>query len=845
VRGDLPRGTVTLVFTDVAGSTKLLEQIGQEGYAAALAEHRAALRGAFARQGGVEVDTQGDSFFFVFETPQQALVATSDVRTALEAGEIQVRIGIHTGTPLLTDEGYVGKDVHRASRIASAGHGGQILVSASTAALVEDDGFELIDLGRHRLKDLPRPERLFQYGSGDFPPIRSLSPSNLPPPTTPFLGRQAELGRVREILADRNVRLLTLTGPGGIGKTRLALQAAEACSDLFPDGRWWVALGPLSDPQLARSSLAAALSTEEPRETLAESDLIARLGTGRSLVLMDSAEHLLPSLAEVLAPLLSLAGGATFLITSRAPLHLDAEVEYLVPSMAHDDAIAFFLSRAGAAGIDLEVSPALGRLCERLDRLPLAMKLMAAQLKMFSVEQLTDGIASVLDARGQPDTDPRHRTLRATIEWSHSLLGPEEERAFRRISVFPAGATAEALREITEADLDTLLLLLERGLIHRRDDGAKPRFWMLETIHEFGSERLQEAGELMMMRGRHADFYRALATRAGVELDGATEDWLGILDPELENMRSTLSWFLDHADFGSAQQVAGSLGRFWIERGLLSELRRWLERSLEGGDRHGPAFIGAISRLSSVAYLQGEYDHARTTAEGALTAARALGDPMRIQLALTNLGNALEAMDLLDEAWPIEVEALEISRELRSEHPRLLVFALINVGYSALIRGRYEDSVRYEEEAISLARELGDLGSEGAARCNLAVASLRLGRIEVAADQLARAATSAIASRDRLFQADCLVVLAGLEVERGDHRSAARILGTSETLREVLGYEIQPAERALHQETVARIRSEIADVDFTRAWSEGAGLDAEDILALAIGSVTGNGERPA
>jgi predicted ATPase len=777
-----------------------------------------------------------DSFFFVFETPQQALVATSDACVALEAGRVQVRVGIHTGTPLLTDEGYVGKDVHRASRIAAAGHGGQVLVSAPTAALVEADGFELVDLGRHRLKDLPRPERLFQYGSGAFPPIKSLSLSNLPTPTTPFLGRRAELRRVQDILADSSVHLLTLTGPGGIGKTRLALQAAEACSDLFPDGRWWVPLGPISDPQLVRSSLAAALTAEEPRELLTESDLIARLGTGRSLVLMDSAEHLLPLLADELAPLLSIAAGATFLITSRAPLHLDAEIECPVPSMTYDDAIAFFVSRAGAAGIDLEVSPAVGQLCERLDRLPLAMKLMAGQLKMFSVEQLTDGLSSVLDIQGQRDTDPRHRTLRATIEWSHSLLGPEEERAFRRISVLPAGATADALREITGADLDTLLLLLERGLIHRRNDGPRPRFWMLETIREFAGERLEEAGEITLMRERHADFYRALASRAGVGLDGATEDWLRILDPELENMRSTLSWFLDRADFGSAQEVAGSLGRYWIERGLLSELRRWLERSLEGGERHGPAFIGAISRLSSVAYLQGEYDYARTTAEEALTAARPLGDSMRIQLALTNLGNALEAMDLLDEAWPIEVEVLQISRELWSKHPRLLVFALINVGYSALIRGRYEDSVGYEEEAISLARELGHHGSEGVARCNLGQALLRLGRIEEAADQLARAATSAIATSDRLLQADCLNVLAGLEVEREHPGSAALLLGTSEALREALGYKLQPAERILHDETVARVRSEIPEVDLTRVWSQGARLDAEESLALAIGS---------
>ena len=831
---------MTFVFTDVVGSTRLLQELGQAAYADALAGHHEAVRGAFSHHGGVEVDTQGDSFFFVFVTPQKALLASSDACAALEPGRIRVRIGVHTGTPLLTEEGYVGKDVHRASRIAGAGHGGQVLVSAATAALVEADGLELIDLGTHRLKDLARPERLFQYGSGTFPPLLSLSPSNLPIPTTPFLGRETELGRVTAILADDHVRLVTLTGPGGIGKTRLAIQAAAASSEQFPDGRWWVPLGPLSDPQLVRSSLAAALTADEPREVVAESDVIARLGVGRSLVLMDSAEHLLPSFADAISPLLSLAAGATFLITSRAPLHLDAETEYPVPSMTHEDAIAFFLARASAAGIDLERSVDVGRLCERLDRLPLAMKLIAAQLKLFSVEQLTDRVSSVLDVAGQRDADPKHRTLRATIAWSHALLGPEEQRAFRRISVFPAGATVEALEEITGADVDTLLVLLERGLIHRRDDGPEPRFWMLETIREFAQERLEGAGELAMMGERHADFYRALAVRGGLELDGAAVDrWLVILDPELESMRTTLSWFLERGDFGSAQEVAGSLGRFWSERGLLSEIRRWLERSLEGGDRHGPRFAGAISRLSSVLYLQGEYEPARLAAEEALLAARTVDDPMRVQLALTNLANALEAMDRLDEAWPIELEILELSRALRSDHPRLLVLALMNIGYSALIRGRYEEAIAYEEEAVWLAGDVGDRRTEGVASCNLAQTWLRMGRIDLSADHLARAAACAIAAPDPLLQADCLGVLARLEMERGDARSAARLLGASEAQRKALGYEIQPVERALHAETLTRIRRELTDPDFVRAWSEGASLDAEDSLAAAIGPSIG------
>jgi class 3 adenylate cyclase len=393
VRSDLPRGTVTFVFTDIAGSTKLLRELGEERYARELGEHRELVRGTFARHDGSEVDSQGDAFFFVFRTPQQALEAASEANSASKGGTVRVRIGVHTGTPILTSEGYVGTDVHRASRIADAGHGGQILVSATTSALVEDDRFELIDLGKHRLKDLARAERLFQLGSGAFPPIRSLSPSNLPAPTTAFLGRRAELEHLKQILAFGSARVVTLTGPGGIGKTRLAVQAARESSDRFPDGRWWVALGPLSDPQLVHSALASALASEMPREALTDSDRIARLGTGSSLVLLDSAEHLLPTLAEELAPIIGAAQGATFLVTSRAPLHLESEFEFPVPAMSPEDATSFFLSRAHAAGIELEPSAAQARLCERLDRQPLAMQLVAAQLKVFTIEQLTDRLS--------------------------------------------------------------------------------------------------------------------------------------------------------------------------------------------------------------------------------------------------------------------------------------------------------------------------------------------------------------------------------------------------------------------------------------------------------------------
>jgi predicted ATPase/class 3 adenylate cyclase len=831
MRVDLPTGTVTFVFTDIAGSTKLLLELGEERYAQALAGHRETLRAAFARYDGVEVGTEGDSFFVAFRTARQALDAISEGLEALRGGMIQVRVGIHTGTPLLTAEGYVGTDIHRASRIASAGHGGQVLVSGTTAALVDADRFDLVDLGEHQLKDLERSERIFQYGSGAFPPIRSFSPSNLPTPTTVFLGRQDELERVKGLIVDPDVRLLTLTGPGGIGKTRLALQAAFESSARFPDGRWWVPLGPLSDHRFALSALATAVGVEEVRDGSLASDLVSRLGAGRSLVLLDNAEHLLPSLTAELAPVVDGVEGVTFLVTSRAPLHLEAEYEYPVPTMSSDDASAFFLSRARASGIGVEPSTALTRLCERLDHLPLAMQLAAPRLKVLSVEQLTDTLSHALDLEGQRDTDPRHRTLRATIEWSHSLLVPPEQEAFRRLSVFAGGATADAIEDVTGADLDTLFALLDRSLVRRRDGAAGPRFWMLETIREFALERLAEADESLGTRGRHARFYRSLAVRAGIALDGHRGRWLEILDEELENLRTTLSWFLEAADHEGAQEVAGSLAVYWLDRGLLSELRSWLERSLEVEGHRGQAYVTAVSRLSTVAYLQGDYERARTAAEEALPAARALGDPAGIQLALANLANAREADGALDEASALEEEGLRIARDLRAERPRRLLVALINLGYTDVVRGRSEDAVRHLEEAIAVAHELGESVDAAAARCNLAMASLDLGRIDEAARLAAEATVAAIGASDRLLATDCLEVLAAVEAERGHHGSAARLLGTSEAARHALGYEMQPAERALHERTMGRIRGVMDESELADAWARGTEMDVEQAFA--------------
>src|SRR5687768_14540386 len=466
-RSDLPSGTVTFLFTDVEGSTRLLHALGAEGYADALATHRRILREASARHGGVEVDTQGDAFFIAFPTAPGALAAADEARHQLRTGPIRVRMGLHTGSPHLTDEGYVGPDVHRAARIAAAGHGGQILVSAATAQLL--DGPALRDLGDHRLKDLTAAERIFQADPDEHPPLKTLHQTNLPVPATPFLGREAELAELSALLARDGVRLVTLTGPGGSGKTRLALQAAADAAEAFAAGVWWVPLAALRDPALVLDGASAALG--------ASGDLAEHIGDKRLLLLLDNFEHLTPAAAD-LAPLLAACPNLTLLVTSREPLHLAGEHEYAVDPLQRSEAVELFMTRALAARRDIVANGEVALICERLDDLPLAIELAAARLKVLSpavsLERLEQRLP--LLAGGTRDAPERQRTLRATIEWSHELLTPDEQRLFARLAVFRGGCTLEAAEAVVDADLDTLQSLVDKSLVRVRDSG---RFWML------------------------------------------------------------------------------------------------------------------------------------------------------------------------------------------------------------------------------------------------------------------------------------------------------------------------------------------------------------------------------
>src|SRR5256886_9915947 len=499
---ELPTGTVTFLFTDIEGSTRLLHELG-DAYADALAEHRRALREVFSRHSGVEVDTQGDASCVAVARAKDALVAAVEAQRGLANGPIRVRMGLHTGEPVVTDEGYVGIDVHRAARIAAAAHGGQVVVSQTTYDLAGSDG--LRDLGEHRLKDLSAPERIFQLGEGEVPPLKTLYQTNLPIPATPFLGRERELGEVGETLARSDVRLLTLTGAGGSGKTRLALQAAAEAADDYPQGVWWVPLALVREPNDVVVTAARALG--------AGGSLEEAVGDRRLLLLLDNFEHVIAAVSDLTA-LLAQCPKLDVAVTSRERLQLDGEHVYPVPVLDRSAARELFAARARAVRPDFEPNGSLDELCARLDDLPLALELAAARTSILSTEQLLSRLGARLDLlKGGRDAEVRQQTPRAPIQWAYDLLEPDEQPLVARLAGFPGGCTLEAPEGIFDADIDQLEFLGDKRLVRIRD---KDRFWSLETIHELAAERLRESGEEDELRRQHAELFLALAEQANL-----------------------------------------------------------------------------------------------------------------------------------------------------------------------------------------------------------------------------------------------------------------------------------------------------------------------------------------
>lgn len=835
----LPSGVVTLMFTDVEGSTKLLHALGEARYSEALAEHRRLVRAAFSDHGGVEVDTQGDAFLIAFPEASEALAAAADARAALASGPIQIRIGVHTGTPLLTEEGYVGVDLHRGARIAAAGHGGQILVSASTAAAAPETVVK--DLGEHRLKDLAAPERLYQLGEGTFPPLKALSVSNLPVPGTEFIGREAELEELSALLRGGRVRLLTITGTGGIGKTRLALQASADSSAAFPDGLWWVALAPLSDPALIPIALAGMLGVREQEGVGLHRAIAARLEGRAMLVLLDNAEHLLPGVIDQVTALLEASSRITVVVTSRERLGIDAEHVFVVSPLRAADAVELFRARAAMVGVSVDRSDTVSSLCSRLDRVPLAIQLAASRLRTFTPEQLLDRIGQRLDLlKGGRGLDARQRTLRATIEWSHDLLSQEERVLFRRLSVFRGGCTLDAAEQVCVADIDTIEGLIDKSMLQRSDDDAvAPRYWMLESIQEFALGQLEATREAAKLRERHAASFRGLAERLAASLRAGDPEEVAIaaFEADIDNFRAAVEFGLQTRDSDLVREISAALPLYWLDRDLYAEGRAWLERAIQLDPVQDDTRRRLLAGLATVAYEQGDHEVAvRAADEAAALAMQLSGVTERFQLlrdqarAAGMKGDVETAEDLWSQALAAAIEA---------DNGVGISACRLNLAGLAAANGRYERAEELARENLQFVRARGQTRCEAYTLSALAEAQVYRDRAADAGGYAVDGARRASQISNTSLQIFCLETAAAATAARSDPRSSARILGATEAARETTESPPDDQERAMRERALQLIGAPRSSVE--EAWAEGRALALAPTLELAAAAVRRSG----
>jgi len=823
VRRELPSGTVSFLFTDVEGSTRLLHELGADDYAEALAGHRRVLREAFSAHGGVEVDTQGDAFFVAFPTAPGALRAAAEALEGLAAGQIRVRMGLHTGTPHLGEEGYVGVDVHRAARIAACGHGGQVLVSQSTRALVDpSNSLLLVDLGEHRLKDLSAPERIYQLGEGEFPPLKSLYRTNLPIPATPFLGREKELLEVLELLSREDVRLLTLTGPGGTGKTRLALQAAGGLADRYPHGVWWVPLALLRDPELVLEAAGQALGAKD--------GLAEHIADRSMLLLFDNFEQVVEA-AAALAALLASCPNLDLLVTSREPLHVTGEQEYPVPPLVHEEGVGFFLARARAVKPDFGADDTVSEICRRLDELPLALELAAARVKALSSGQLLVRLEQRLPllTGGARDLPERQRTLRATIEWSHDLLSPEEQRLFARLAVFLGGSTLEAAEEVAEADLDTLQSLVDKSLVRHTGE----RYWMLETIREYATERLEESGEAEELHSRHVEHFLALAEEAEPEIKrGSPKHWVDRLAEEHDNLRATLDRLAAAGETQAVLQMAGALWPFWQFRGHFAEGRARLERALAVDEQPTAARARALAGAAMLELNAEEPATVRRRGEEALRISDELGDAWGTAYALNVLGGVATAERDWERALALWEQSLQAFRELGDDH---YVLALTrSVAWMREELGDLEGYRALVEDYLRQARLLGNERLQARGLGALAMIAVDEGRLDDAVELMKESYRIDRELGFTMFVAIDLVRFAAILVRRDRAARAAQAVSLADRLFEEIDAAHESWAQRERDETVALIRAQLDEASFAAAYDQGRTLEADEGVALAL-----------
>jgi predicted ATPase/class 3 adenylate cyclase len=867
----LPTGTVTFVFTDIEGSTLLLRQLGDR-YADVLRDHGQIIRSALEREGGAEIGTEGDSFFAVFPSPAAAVRAVIEAQRALAAqswpqgAEVRVRMGLHTGEGTRAGDGYIGIDVHRAARIGDAAHGGQVLLSGPTEALIRHnlpEGIHLVDLGEHRLKDLPNSERVFQltiHGlPEEFPPPRSLDarPNNLPAQMSTFIGREDLIREVGEAL--EATRLLTLTGPGGTGKTRLALEVAHRQLPSFRDGVWFVDLSAVTDPSVVPAEIAAALgATWEPGTSTLE-QLDHHVRDRKLLLVLDNFEQVLDA-ALAVEHLLSRSTGLKVMLTSRSVLSVYGEREYPVPplrlpeaahapgleALTQSEAVSLFLDRARAVRPDFELTAdnasAVAEICSKLDGLPLAIELAAGRVNVLSPQAILarlDERLSLLTS-GPRSLPERQRTLRGAIDWSYRLLSDPQRRLFAQLSTFSGGASLEAIEAVGETSqegwlLDLLGTLVDDSLIRRTETvEGEIRFQMLETIREFATERLEEEPDAADVRTRHGRYFLALATLVEPHLLGPDQkEWLDRCDREHDNIRAALQWSIHAGEVRAGQAAAGALWRFWHQRGHLAEGRRKLEQLLQapgGQDRTAERFK-ALTGAGGLAYWQNDYPATERFYEEALEVARELDDPRSIAEGLFNLSFLDRIRGDTEEGVTKLRTVLDMARAIGDR--QLTAVCLELLGSHQVREGRAEDGFPLVEEALAIYRELGNVFAMADAISGLGSYYLLVGDLDAAFAAQREGLEIFVEAGNPTGIAMVLEAMAMIASAEGRHVRALSLAGASEAVKEQTGGGA-PAELMLSGESLEESRRSLDPETAERAWDEGRAMGTDKAIAYAL-----------
>jgi predicted ATPase len=820
----LPSGNVTFLFTDIEGSTRLIHDLGEDGYVEVLAEHRRLLRAVFSAHGGVEVDTQGDAFFYAFADPAEALAAAAASQAELDSGPVKVRMGLHTGEPRLTGEGYAGRELHRAARIAASGHGGQVVISAATRAFADGD---ITELGEHRLKDFDEPVALFQLGQARFPPLKTISNTNLPRPASSFIGRKRERDDLVELLQN-GTRLVTLSGPGGSGKTRLAIEAASELVPFFKAGVFWVGLAQLRE---------AALVTEQIAQTVgAKDDLAEHIAERNLLLLLDNFEQVVDAAPE-LGELLERCPYLKILVTSRELLRIRGEVDYPVPPLAEPEAIDLFCARA-----QLQPDEAVAELCRRLDDLPLALELAAARTNVLSPAQILERLSQRLDLlKGGRDADPRQQTLRATIAWSYDLLDDRERALFARLAVFTGGCTLEVAEQIVNADLDTLQSLVAKSLLRHTSE----RFWMLETIREFARERLVQSGAEAETRRRHAEHFLVIAEDAHEPAIGdITREYCDSIEAELDNLRQALLWARDLDEGETLLRLTAAVADYWATRGLNREARVWLALALERGSRPLEARKSVLDNARNLAFDQDDFARAETLLEESRRLAEQTGDERRLLSILSSSAYVAAVRGDFNGALAGFAKVKELATE-RGEHLRAASMT-VSLAAVSMASGDPRAGLEYSLEATARFRKLGSERGVMLGQANCGWAAHALGDVRLAESSFRDVISRAGEFDVPLIGAGALglgVVLVAVHEEQ----LGTRLLAAAAALRDELEVTFaDDYERQQHSAAVSAAKAVLGEEVFKDAWARGEAMKPDDIVALAEGlRPAGKGNRRA